>query len=320
MSHVPYRYGSIVSVTDTLLENNEAVYKQRTYLDLVRQFETKASLFAAYPVSAVKRFEAGISAGHYSFRVERFNDYFKNVGSGLKKDKEVLNAPSGYALSEADLAYVFDNSYFGVTSPMQGSRYRLQYSRRFGTLDYNTWLTDYRKYFFMRPFCVAFRGFAQIREGTNAESERINPLFAGYPWYIRGYNDLSFQTKNAQSDNDIQIDQLLGSKLIISNVELRIPFTGPKRLSLVASRFLFIDFAVFFDAGLAWKSSSKVAFNWQPVGNKRIPVYSTGASLRINMFGLLVLEPYCAIPLQRQNLVNQLSLKGVFGLNFWPGW
>jgi len=68
---------------------------------------------------------------------------------------------------------------------------------------------------------------------------------------------------------------------------------------------------------------------WSPDGNKivvqdlskgvdgsyRFPVISTGASLRINLFGYLVLEPYFAFPLQNGGFRN-----GQFGLNFVPGW
>ena len=43
------------------------------------------------------------------------------------------------------------------------------------------------------------------------------------------------------------------------------------------------------------------------------PVFSAGASLRINLFGALILEPYYAIPLQK-------NAKGSFGLNLIPGW
>ncbi len=50
-------------------------------------------------------------------------------------------------------------------------------------------------------------------------------------------------------------------------------------------------------------------------GSYRFPVVSTGASLRINLFGYLVLEPYYAFPLQNGGFRN-----GQFGLNFVPGW
>jgi len=48
---------------------------------------------------------------------------------------------------------------------------------------------------------------------------------------------------------------------------------------------------------------------------KNNPLFSTGASVRINLLGYLILEPYCAFPLQNGGFRNP-----VFGLNFVPGW
>jgi len=47
----------------------------------------------------------------------------------------------------------------------------------------------------------------------------------------------------------------------------------------------------------------------------RYPMMSSGISLRINVFGVMVLEPYYAIPLKKEGLKY-----GNFGLNFLPGW
>ena len=48
---------------------------------------------------------------------------------------------------------------------------------------------------------------------------------------------------------------------------------------------------------------------------ERCPVFSTGVSLRINLLGYLIIEPYYAFPLQNGGFKN-----GSFGLNFTPGW
>jgi hypothetical protein len=47
----------------------------------------------------------------------------------------------------------------------------------------------------------------------------------------------------------------------------------------------------------------------------RVPALSTGISLRINIFGYFVLEPYLAVPFNRTDIS-----KPVFGLGFTPGW
>jgi hypothetical protein len=87
--------------------------------------------------------------------------------------------------------------------------------------------------------------------------------------------------------------------MMVSNVEFRIPFTGHRRLALLNSRFLYSDLILFFDGGLAWDDNSKVNFYWSyPDDRTRIPVYSTGVSLRTNLFGMIILEPYYARPFQ----------------------
>jgi hypothetical protein len=46
------------------------------------------------------------------------------------------------------------------------------------------------------------------------------------------------------------------------------------------------------------------------------PIVSVGASLRINLFGMLILEPYYALPIS----VPKEQRVWRFGLNFLPGW
>jgi hypothetical protein len=43
-------------------------------------------------------------------------------------------------------------------------------------------------------------------------------------------------------------------------------------------------------------------------------VFSVGASARINLLGALIIEPYYAFPLSRDDV------SGVFGVNLLPGW
>jgi len=90
---------------------------------------------------------------------------------------------------------------------------------------------------------------------------------------------------------------------------------------------------LFFDAGLAWSPTDKVTFGSpqyvktvtspDPITGaptatpvySHVPATSAGVSLRINVFGAFVLEPYLAIPFQRNDVTYP-----VFGLNFAPGW
>src|SRR5690606_36519569 len=55
-----------------------------------------------------------------------------------------------------------------------------------------------------------------------------------------GYNDLS------------------GSKMVVGNFEVRLPFTGPEKLAVIPSGLLFSDLNFFIDGGLAWSNNSIV--------------------------------------------------------------
>ncbi|MCB0638582.1 MAG: hypothetical protein KDC54_18255, partial [Lewinella sp.] len=119
--------------------------------------------------------------------------------------------------------------------------------------------------------------------------------------------------------------------ILVSSLELRLPFSGPQQLALIKSGFLLTDLNLFVDGGLAWTYNEQLSdpiYRLDGEGNplinpetgdpyvdypKATPVFSAGASLRINLFGALVVEPYLARPLVQNS-------QWVFGLNLLPGW
>ena len=313
ISHIPYRYGSYGYKADSINYNGEKVPTDNYFTDIIRLFESDLSVFAYYPISITKRVESGISFSRYGYRIDRYNTFYDSTGAILDESHQKLEAPPGFNLIQADLSYVYDNSYFGVTSPMDGARSRYEIMQTTGDYTYFTTLFDYRKYFFLKPVCLAFRVYNYNRFGPDAESNQIAPLYVAYPFLIRGYDQTTVR-KNYVSK--ITIDQLSGSRLLVTNAEIRIPFTGPKQLSLIRSGLFYTDLAIFFDGGLVWDSQHPPELKWQITSPQdRIPLLSTGLSLRINVFGYMVLEPFYAIPFQNGGLKN-----GTFGLNFVPGW
>jgi outer membrane protein assembly factor BamA len=154
------------------------------------------------------------------------------------------------------------------------------------------------------------------RFGSRAEKGMLNPLYLGYPWFLRGYDNNKMYDEMTIDEINYVANQLYGSKMLLGNVELRIPVTGPKRMAPIKLNSIMTELALFFDAGLAWSSGSKIGFSYNisdPM--TRIPVYSIGASLRANLLGAVVIEPFYAIPFQGNGLQ-----KGGFGINFIPGW
>jgi len=318
VSHIPYRAGSMFLTLDSIRYGESEIPVQNLVIDYVRMFEDNVTGFAYYPLSQNRRFEAGFSMSWYYYRIDRYNNYYTLDGIGLGSRREKLDAPSGGNYQQISLAYVEDNSYFAMTSPFQGHRLRYEINKYFGMVDFFTALADYRKYFYLKPFSLAFRAYHNGRYGGSGTSGSVYPLYLGYPWLIRGYERISSDNEAAMGLNSFDISRLSGQRAVVANVELRMPFTGPERLALIKSKFLLTDLNLFIDGGLAWSPGDRIIFDWNPVNasfDQKFPVYSTGVSIRINVLGALVLEPYYAFPLQNGGFGN-----GVFGLNFTPGW
>lgn len=314
LSHIPYRSGNMYLKFDSLTILDEKYLVTDLILDYIRMFEDNILLFSFFPISQTRRLEAGASASWYYYRIDRYHYYYDLLGYPIDYKREKLPSPSGSNYQVFDIAYVQDKSIFGMTAPMTGSRSRLQVEKYFGVVGFYTGLIDYRKYFFTKPVGFAFRAFYSGRHGRDSETELVYPYYLGYPWLLRGYEDISFE-----SSSDLyyfNISNLMGSKILVGNFEIRIPFTGPENVALITSKIFYTDLNLFFDGGLAWNRGDKVRLHWEPVNfDERIPVFSAGASLRLNLFGAMVIEPYYAFPFQNKGYSN-----GVFGLNFLPGW
>lgn len=317
VSHIPYLTGGMYLTADSLETDDGMMPVNNLILDYFRIFEDNISLFAAYPLSQTRRFEATVSTSWYNYRIDRFNNYYLPNGIGIGGNREKMPAPDGRNFQQVSIAYVEDNSYSGLTSPMQGHRQRFQVEKYFGDADIYTTLFDYRKYFYVRPFSLAFRLYNFNIFGRDSENGTLPQLYLGNPWYIRGYENVT--NTASLGGNTFDLSQLTGSKIAVGNVELRLPLSGPERLALINSKYLLTDINLFFDAGMAWGGSSSnfdMYQNMQSVqNNTRRPVFSTGVSLRINVFGAMILEPYYAFPMQNGGFRN-----GSFGLNFIPGW
>jgi outer membrane protein assembly factor BamA len=98
--------------------------------------------------------------------------------------------------------------------------------------------------------------------GDNATN--LYPLYVGYPFLIRGYEAQSFYNSKNVNTNGFTIDQLSGSRIAVANFEVRLPFTGPEKLAVIKSKFLFSDLNFFFDAGLAWNKGNDIKFQKGP--------------------------------------------------------
>jgi hypothetical protein len=337
ISHIPYLTGfrdiAIEELPTSDPNTTIPVYNERT--NIIRTFENQAQLFAAYPFNKIHRFEAGSAISKYSYRVDRISNYYENiggfVGNYLGSDRKHIDSQQAsdelgislksFSIFQLNAAFIGDNSIFGLTAPLEGFRYRVGGEQYFGDYRFSAVNGDVRKYVRTKPFTFAARALTYMRLGKGGEN--LYPLYLGYPYLIRGYEATSIYNRQSDNTGNFDINQLSGSKIAVVNFEVRLPFTGPKKLAQIPSRIFFTDLNLFFDAGVAWDEDSHIVFKSQPNGvlsasgrpEERVPALSAGVSLRVNMFGYFVLEPYYAFPFQRRDVKA-----GVFGLTFAPGW
>ena len=334
VSHIPNSLGyqTYTPLFPLPIENGDTVLTDKYTTNLLRIFDERLSLFWHYPFSTTMRIEGGIGGGFRSFRWDEINDYYQaGTYYYIWRDRKKIPVPDTIALSSyfrlikgfsssINIALVGDNSYNGLTSPLAGYRYRIGFEKYFGTDDYYSSLTDFRYYYWLKPVSFAARAMSYLRFENKVNS--VYPIYIGQMGLVRGFDLYGFGS-NPYLENKSYIDDMLGSKLFLTNFEIRFPFTGIERLSLIKSKYFFSDLALFFDAGVAFDEFSHFK-DGEPIivkGSNGKPeqifikpkiVKSVGISLRINLFGALVIEPYYAYPIEKNS-------RFVFGLNLMPG-
>lgn len=200
----------------------------------------------SYPFSFFRRLEATFSLANSD----------KEVFFTSKSRKALLLTNS--------VSYVFDNSLWASSGPIDGSRFMvllgLTNDIKFSNVNYFSFMLDYRNYLRLglkSAFATRFQFF--FNEGKEARR-----FFMGGNWDLRGYPRWSIR----------------GEKLWLTSFEFRFPL-----IDQITVRFPFLTMnlfefrgATFFDMGNAWD----IKYN-QTLG-------SVGFGIRMNLFGVLVLR------------------------------
>ncbi len=286
----------------------DSVHGQYIAQDLVvyRQINREADVFFAYPFSEVERLEFGAGIRNLSFdeQVETLAQY--QDGTVTDNVQNIGTFPS-LTLGTGTVALVYDNSFFGATSPILGQRWRIEADPVVGSMQFWNVLLDYRRYFMpARPWTIAARVLHYGRYGANAEdSTRMYPLFIGYQSLVRGYDPNQLINDCSGTTCPI-IEQVQGSKLLLGNIELRFPLLGVLGLGSGYYGAFPLEAAIFYDAGIAWNRGERLALTRSAgdtlitgPGSVRTPVTSVGAALRVNLFGFAVAELDYVRPFQR---------------------
>ena len=276
--------------------------------DFLRYVIRTASITAEYPLNRFQRFEVGLGANAIGrgFVTQTYDLYFGNVSQKNGTSLGTLTFLSPNA------AYVTDNSLFGVTGPISGRRMRFAVSPAVGNLKFINYTADYRRY---DPVVFNALTFATrlFFDGSYGRDAYQLPIYVGSPDFVRGYDQSSFYGGySCQSflgagnvyANGCSAPQLIGTRAVVFNEELRFPIIrrfdlGPLPIGLPP-----VDGAVFYDAGLAWSAGQhphlSAPDNYDPTKDiDRFFLRSYGATIRVNVFNLAVLSWSLAKPLDR---------------------
>jgi Tol biopolymer transport system component len=304
-SQTPY-YFYIPSTLDVVpiqgTNDSALLYNLRLQRYVVRD------LFAEsyYPISRFTRIELGVHGVALAVSTLTISDaYSLNTGQYLGTFESDSNQRSlGYVSPR--IAFVHDNALFSYVGPFAGSRSRFGFSPSFGNEKFVNYVADYRRYLFARPFTLAFRTLLYGNTGRDAE---LFPIFLGSTELVRGYTSGSLLKHECVTGPGSPgytgcqvLDQLIGSKIAVGNVELRFPLTRSLVLGFLPVGLPPIEGALFYDAGVAWSTGDQV--KWQRAATDdpllvRSVVRSWGGSIRANLLGFVILRFDVTKPLDR---------------------
>ena len=199
-----------------------------------------------YPISKFQRLEATVTIANSD----------KEIVQNVIERKALLMSNS--------IAFVHDNSLWGPTGPVAGSRglLLLGYTSdvKYSNVNYFSVVADYREYFRVALTTLfAVRAAFFYNEGKEARR-----YILGGSWDLRGYRRFSIR----------------GKKVWFSSIEFRFPLVDQLliKFPIVNLGFSGIRGAFFFDAGSAWDDKYEETLG------------SVGGGIRFNLFGVLTLR------------------------------
>jgi Tol biopolymer transport system component len=254
-----------------------------------------ANLAAQYPLNRFHRFETGLQLNNID-RSEIVITTQCDVNFCTNPSIDKIGSLPSYNYAMPSLAYVTDNSLFGMTGPITGRRMRFQLGQALGNVKFASYLADYRRYdpIIFNTLTFATRLFTLQSVGRD---ENLFQNYIGRPDYVRGYDRANFQyfdcTSVIGAQSQCNNAQLAGSRVAVGNIELRFPII--RRFDLGAIGLPPVDGHFFYDAGLAWNKGQSISFNkpanYDPVADtQRYAFTSAGFGLRVNVFGIAILQ------------------------------
>lgn len=261
--------------------------KHRGDYELYRFRNYGGGVNASYPLSKFYRFDFGFSILNVSAENLDYID--------IPIEKITYTLPS--------ISFVHDNTLYGYTSPIEGTRYNLT---AFGqpsiakkdSLSFFSFVFDFRHYirfWYDNSFVIRLSG--GFSSGKNPQrffiggtENWINRVFSNNPVPIENASDFAFLTP-ALPLRGFDYAEKIGYKYSLLNLEYRFPLLG-----IVATRglpLLFRNFlgVMFVDMGAAWNYNKELQlFTKSPSGNTitKDLLLGTGFGTRMILLGFLV--------------------------------
>jgi hypothetical protein len=206
------------------------------------------------------------------------------TGKVLSTERITSSGGEPTTVAEVGAALVHDTTVFGMTGPLVGSRYRLEITPAVGDLSYARVLADYRRYLMpVKPYSLAVRVLHSARYGPDGDDDSADvqlfsdrPLSCAVTGWIYAYCPPDRRAFCGE--------ELLGSRLLVTNVEVRFPLLGMFARQLEYG-WLPADGFLFADGGLVWSGAQPPDVS---IAQRRgvTGISSIGGGIRLNAGGL----------------------------------
>ena len=314
-----FQYGYLKNRLDYYFTGfQNANFFQVDYWSLVRLRHYGIQTSISHPFSRFQRMDYGLSWHNinYTRLVQGYNS-FGQVEYFPEED-------STYSTILPSLSWVFDNSVYGFTGPIDGFRKNttLTVSPGYGSnkLKFQTIKSDLRKYWrFGRDYTIALRGFFGVSLGKNKQKF----FLGGVPYLIAGsgetngvedsgnFRDIILDDDNESLIHDIyfteyawplrgaRFGERFGATTSLMNLEVRFPFINYLALGFPLKMiFGNIRGHAFIDVGGAWDDMSEFSTKIWPsryggnnIGDYSPIVMTSGLGTKINLgYFLLKIE------------------------------
>jgi hypothetical protein len=227
-------------------EGQPAILKQADYL---QRMQLRTAAVVAYPFNRGTRIEFTAGVRHAAYRRD-LRSQINSVETGKVLATEAVESRGGLptTVAEVTTSLIHDTTMFGPTGPIVGTRYRFEVAPAIGQLSYTTVTADMRRYFMpLRPYTIAVRLLHTARYGSDGGDPRLLSSFLGSSYFVRGHRqDMYYCRPDATR---VCGDDLLGHRLLVGNLEIRVPISGITSRQIDYSWFPADAFA-FIDGGM----------------------------------------------------------------------